>query len=126
MTTPVTRRRAETRPHHTAVNLMTCGFSVSQPLWRPARLVLARADTRPALQFEGTTVDNAVPGAPPAPPAGSTPPRRRPGAGTLLTLVNGVLAGVGSVYVGTHSVLITVIAGITAILLVAMVLIFPQ
>ena len=40
--------------------------------------------------------------------------------------MNGVLAGVGSVYVGTHSVLITVIAGITAILLVVMVLIFPQ
>jgi len=37
-----------------------------------------------------------------------------------------VLAGVGSVYVGTHSVLITVIAGITAILLVTIVLIFPQ
>ena len=71
-------------------------------------------------------MDNAAPGAPPVPPAGSAPPRRRPGAGALLTLVNGVLAGVGSVYVGTHSVLITVIAGITAILLVAMVLIFPQ
>jgi hypothetical protein len=37
-----------------------------------------------------------------------------------------VLAGVGSVYVGTHSVLITVIAGGTAILLAAMVLIFPR
>ena len=71
-------------------------------------------------------MDNAVPGVPPVPPTGSTPPRRRPGAGTLLTIVNGVLAGVGSVYVGTHSVLITVIAGITAILLVAIVLIFPQ
>lgn len=71
-------------------------------------------------------MDNAVSGAPSAPSAGSTPPRRRAGAGTLLTLVNGVLAGVGSVYVGTHSVLITVIAGITAVLLVAMVLIFPQ
>ena len=88
--------------------------------------MLARAGIRPALQLEGITVDNAVPGAPTAPPASSPPPRRRPGAGTLLTLVNGVLAGVGSVYVGTHSVLITVIAGITAILLVGMVLIFPQ
>ena len=48
------------------------------------------------------------------------PPRRRPGAGPLLTLVNGVLAGVGSVYLGTHSVLITVVAGVTAILLAAM------
>jgi hypothetical protein len=50
---------------------------------------------------------------------------RRPGAGPLLILVNGVLADVGSVYVGTHSVLITVIAGVTAILLAAMVM-FPR
>ena len=70
-------------------------------------------------------MDNAVPAAPAPPPANTPPPRRRPGAGTLLTLVNGVLAGVGSVYVGTHSVLITVIAGITAILLAAMVM-FPR
>jgi len=69
-------------------------------------------------------VDNAVP-APPAspPPASPPPPRQRPGAGTLLTLVNGVLAGVGGVYVGTHSVLITVIATVVAIALAAMVLI---
>jgi hypothetical protein len=69
-------------------------------------------------------VDNAVSGAPAAPPASSPPPRRL-GAGTLLTLVNGVLAGVGSVYIGTHSVLITVIAGVTAILLAAIVM-FPR
>jgi len=55
----------------------------------------------------------------------SPPPRRRPGAGPLLTLVNGVLAGVGSVYLGTHSVLITVVAGVTAILLAAMAM-FPR
>ena len=83
-----------------------------------------RAGTRPTLRFEGITVDNAVPGAPAAPPASSPPQQRRPGAGTLLTLVNGALAGVGSVYIGTHSVLITVIAGVTAILLAAMVM-FP-
>jgi hypothetical protein len=71
-------------------------------------------------------VDNAVPAASVTPPANTPPPRRRPGAGALLTLVNGVLGGVGSVYVGTHSVLITIIARVTAILLVAMVLIFPQ
>jgi len=64
-------------------------------------------------------VDHAVPAAPAPPPADTQ--RRRPGAGTLLTLVNGVLAGVGSVYVSTHSVLITVIAGIMAILLTAIV-----
>jgi hypothetical protein len=43
----------------------------------------------------------------------------------LLTLVNGALAGVGSVYVGTHSVLITIIAGVTAILL-ATLAVFPR
>ena len=41
----------------------------------------------------------------------------------MLTLVNGVLAGVGGVYVGTHSVLITVIAAAVAITLTAMVLV---
>jgi hypothetical protein len=91
---------------------------------RPRTLAVERALA--ALSTEGITVDNAVPGAPAAPPASSPPPRRRPGAGTLLTLVNGVLAGVASVYVGTHSVLITVIAGITAVLLAAMTLMFPR
>jgi hypothetical protein len=74
-----------------------------------------------------TSVDNAVPvSAPPASPetpASPTPPRQRPGAGTILTLVNGVLAGVGGVYVSTHSVLITVIATVVAIVLTVMVLI---
>ena len=50
--------------------------------------------------------------------------RRRPSAGTLLTLVNGVLAGVGGVYVSTRSVLITIIAVLVAIVLAAMVRIF--
>jgi hypothetical protein len=65
-------------------------------------------------------VDNVVPA--PAPPVSSPPPRRRPGAGGLLTLVNGVLAGVGGVYVSTRSVVITVIAAVAAIALAAMVL----
>lgn len=55
----------------------------------------------------------------------STPPRRRPGAGAVLTLVNGVLAGVCGVYVSTHSVLITVIAATAAIVL-AMMLLIPR
>jgi hypothetical protein len=67
-------------------------------------------------------VENA---APTTPPASSRPPRR-PGAGALLTLINGTLAGVGSVYVGTHSVLITVIAAAVAIALAVMVLAFPR
>lgn len=62
-------------------------------------------------------------------PAGSgscpTPPSKRPGGGTILTLANGVLAGVGGVYVSTHSVLITLIAASAAIVLAAMVL-FPR
>jgi hypothetical protein len=70
-------------------------------------------------------VDNVIPA--PAPPVGSPePPRRRPGAGALLTLVNGVLAGVGGVYVSTHSVMITVIATTVAIALAAMVLIWHR
>jgi hypothetical protein len=49
-----------------------------------------------------------------------TPPHRQPGAGAVLTLVNGVLAGVGGVYVSTRSVLITVIAAIVAVVLAMM------
>jgi hypothetical protein len=71
-------------------------------------------------------VDNSVPAAPAAPPASSPPVRRRPGAGALLTLVNGTLAGVGSVYVGTHSVLITVIAVAVAVLLSVLTLAFQR
>lgn len=65
-------------------------------------------------------MDNTV--AVPQPPA-SSPPPQRPGAGTVLTLVNGVLAGVAGVFVGTHSVLITIIAAVMAIALAAMVLV---
>ena len=79
-----------------------------------------------AIQVEGITVDNAVPAAPAAAPASSSPPRRRQGSGALLTLVNCVLAGVGGVYVSTHSVLITVIAAAMAITLAVMVLIFQR
>jgi hypothetical protein len=70
-------------------------------------------------------MDDATPGMPAAPPApASSRPRQRPGAGTLLTFVNGVLTGVGGVYIGMHSVPITVVAGIMAIMLAAMVPIF--
>jgi hypothetical protein len=60
-----------------------------------------------------------------APAPGARPPRR-PGKGALLTLVNGVLAGVGSVYASTHSVTITVIAGIFAAVLAVAVLAFRR
>lgn len=71
-------------------------------------------------------MDNTVPVAPSAPPASSPPPRRRLGGGAVLTLVNGVLAGIGSVYVGTRSVLITVIAAAAAIVLAVLVMAFQR
>jgi hypothetical protein len=53
----------------------------------------------------------------------STPPRSPgPGTETILTLVTGVLAAVASVYIGTHSALITIIAAAAALTLAAMVL----
>ncbi len=70
-------------------------------------------------------MDNVVPVASRV-PANSPPPRRRPGAGAVLTLVNGVLAGVSGVYVGTHSVLITVIAAAVAVVLAVLVLAFQR
>ena len=74
---------------------------------------------------EGIIVHDAVPVPTPAQPTELSPSqRRRPSAGTLLTIVNGVLAGVGGVYVSTHSVLITIIAVLVAIALTVMVLIF--
>ncbi len=56
-----------------------------------------------------------------APPAGPPAPRR-PGTESVLTLVGGVLAGVGSVFVATHWIAVTLIAVITAAVLTAMVL----
>jgi hypothetical protein len=57
---------------------------------------------------------------------GRPPSSRRPGSGTILTLVNGVLAGVGGVFVGTHSVLVTVIATVAAVVLAAVILIVQR
>ncbi len=69
-------------------------------------------------------MDTAIPV--PAPPASPPPRRRPPGAGTLLTLVNAVLAGIGGVYASTQSVLITIIAGVMAIVITALTLVFHQ
>jgi hypothetical protein len=41
-------------------------------------------------------------------------------------VVNGGLAGVGGVYATTHSVVITVVAGVVAIVLALMVLLFHR
>ena len=70
-------------------------------------------------------MDNVVPAASVA-PASSPPPQRRPGSGAVLTLVNGALAGVGGVYAGTHSVLITVIAAAVAVVLTVLMLAFQR
>jgi hypothetical protein len=56
-------------------------------------------------------------------PPGSPSSSRGPGGGTLLTLVNGVLAGVGGVFACTHSVLVTVIAAAVAVAVAAMVIV---
>jgi hypothetical protein len=66
--------------------------------------------------------DDTVTAAEPQPPLPGPPAPRPPAAGTILTLVTGVLSGVGGVYAGTHSLTVTVIAAIAAIVLAAMVL----
>jgi hypothetical protein len=64
-------------------------------------------------------VDHAVTS--PGSPDRSSPPRR-PGGGDITALVTAVLTGIGALYVGTHSVVITVIAAVMSIALAAMVL----
>jgi hypothetical protein len=54
----------------------------------------------------------------------SSPGRGSPGSGGLIALVNGGLAGIGGVYATTHSVTITVIAGVVALALALMVVLF--
>lgn len=61
-----------------------------------------------------------------APSPGPPPSPRRWSPGGLLTLVNGVLAGVGSVYATTRSVTITVIAGVTAIALATLMMLVKR
>lgn len=51
--------------------------------------------------------------------------RRRLSPGGLLTLVNGILAGVGGVYATTGSVAITIIAGLTALFLGTLMILRP-
>lgn len=49
-------------------------------------------------------------------------PRVAGAAGGLLALVNGVLAGIGGVYLATRSVTVTVVAGGVALVLAVLVL----
>jgi hypothetical protein len=69
----------------------------------------------------GSAAEQADTGAVTPPPA-DPPEPRRPGTESVLTLAGGVLAGVGSVFSGTHSILATLIAVTAAVVLTAMVL----
>jgi hypothetical protein len=73
---------------------------------------------------KGDAVDAAT-AVTPQPPV-SPPPPRGSSAGSILTLVNGVLAGVGGVFVGTRSVPVTIIAAVMAVAISALVLIFRR
>ena len=52
------------------------------------------------------------------------PPRGSLNSAALLAVVNGALVGVGSVYLTTHSVLITLIAAAAAVALATLAVIF--
>lgn len=54
---------------------------------------------------------------PAAPPRSQRPSKGGPTAASLLAVVNGALVGVGSVYLTTHSVLVTLIAAVSAVIL---------
>jgi hypothetical protein len=59
-------------------------------------------------------------------PAGRPPARRRHNAGGLLSLINGALAGVGGVYLSTHSVLVTIIAAVVTTVLASLIAIHQR
>lgn len=59
---------------------------------------------------------------PAAPSKSPRPPKGGPSTACLLAVVNGALAGIGSVYLTTHSVLVTLIAAVSAVLLARLVL----
>ena len=57
---------------------------------------------------------------------GRPPARRRNETGAMLNLLNGALAGVGGVYLATHSVVVTIIAAAAAVLLTLLVTIHQR
>jgi hypothetical protein len=73
-------------------------------------------------KVEGGTVSNSA--RVPAKGKAPRPPRGRPNSAALLAVVNGALVGVGSVYLTTHSVLITLIAAAAAVMLATLAVIF--
>lgn len=60
--------------------------------------------------------------APTPQPKTSGSPRGGPHTTALLAVVNGALVGVGSVYLTTHSVLVTLMAAVSAVILGALAL----
>ena len=59
---------------------------------------------------------------PAAPPRSPRPPRGGRNTTALLAVVNGALVGVGSVYLTTRSVLVTLMAAVSAVILGALAL----
>ena len=59
-------------------------------------------------------------------PSGRPPARRHHNAGGLLNLLNGALAGVGGVYLATHSIVVTIIAGVVAMVLASLAVTHPR
>jgi hypothetical protein len=58
--------------------------------------------------------------------AGRPPARPRHDSAGLLNLLNGALAGVGGVYLATHSVVVTIIAGVVAMALASLAVTRPR
>ncbi len=54
---------------------------------------------------------------PAVPPSTPRPPKSGPNTAGLLAVVNGALVDVGSVYLTTHSVLVTLMAAVSAVIL---------
>ena len=73
-----------------------------------------------------TTASQALVGStapvPAAPPKSSRPPRDGRNTTALLAVINDALAGVGSVYLTTRSVLVTLIAALCAVILAGLAL----
>ena len=59
-------------------------------------------------------------------PSGLPPARRHHDVGGLLNLLNGALAGVGGVYLATHSIVVTIIAGVVAMVLASLAVTHPR
>lgn len=61
-------------------------------------------------------MDSSAP-APMAPPKSPRPRKSGPNKASSLTVINGALLGVGSVFLTTHSIPVTLIAAVSAVIL---------